>query len=61
MKGGKINIGKFTIEDTIKANRKASREVSLENSTGWISLHKVHKSAKNYTRNSKHKKDYSFE
>jgi hypothetical protein len=59
MKGGKINIGKFTLEDTIKANRKASREISLENSTGWISFHKVHKSAKNYTRKIKHK-NYSI-
>lgn len=28
---GKINIGKFTTEDTIKAFKKASREIELEN------------------------------
>jgi len=61
MKKGKIHIGTFTIEDGLKANRKASREISLENSTGWISTHKVHKSVKTYTRKPKYKKDYSFE
>lgn len=58
MKGGKINIGKFTIKDTIKANKKASRELALENSTGWTSQHKVHKSEKNYTRKTKHKMSF---
>lgn len=55
MKSGVIHIGKFTIEDSMKANRKASREISLENSTGWVSTHKVHKSEKTYSRKSKHK------
>ncbi len=45
----------------MKANRKASREISLENSTGWVSTHKVHTSLKDYKRSPKHKKDYSFE
>lgn len=58
MKGGKINIGKFTLADTIKANKKASREMSLENATGWVSIHKVHKSEKNYSRKTKHKASY---
>lgn len=57
MKKGKIHIGTYTIEDSLKANRKASRELELENSTGWISKHKVHKSAKNYTRKTKHKNE----
>ena len=61
MKKGKIHIGTFTKEDTLKASRKASREISLENSTGWVSTHKVHKSLKDYKRNPKHKKTYSFE
>jgi len=58
MKTGILHIGKFTKEDSLKASRKASREVSLENSTGWISTHKAHKSAKDYTRKPKHKVSY---
>jgi hypothetical protein len=61
MKKGKIHIGTFTKEDIIKSSRKASRELELVNSTGWVATHKVHKSVKDYKRNSKHKKDYSFE
>lgn len=61
MKTGKIYLGKFTKEDSLKASRKASREMELQNSTGWVSKHKVHKSLKDYKRNSKHKKDYSNE
>jgi hypothetical protein len=61
MKKGKINIGKFTIEDAMKANRKAGREIDLVDSTGWISVHKPHKSIKDYTRKTKYKKDYSNE
>lgn len=52
---GKINIGKFTTEDTIKAFKKASREIELENATGWTAKHKVHKSVKDYSRKTKHK------
>jgi len=58
MKSGVIHIGKFTVQDSLKAVRKASREISLENSTGWISTHKVHKSSKTYSRKSKHKASY---
>jgi hypothetical protein len=42
------------------ANRKASREMNLDNATGWNSVSKSHKSAKDYTRKPKHKKTYSF-
>jgi hypothetical protein len=42
--------------DYIKANRKGSRAAALENSTGFTSIHKVHKSKKQYTRKIKHKK-----
>lgn len=42
----------------MRANRKASREMELQNSTGWVSTHKAHKSAKDYTRKSKHKVSY---
>ncbi len=58
---GKIHIGKFTKEDSLKSFRKSSREISLENSTGWVSTHKAHRSEKDYRRSPKHKKDYSFE
>ena len=42
----------------MRANRKASREMELQNSTGWVSTHKAHKSAKDYTRKPKHKVSY---
>jgi hypothetical protein len=57
MKSGVIHIGTFTKEDSLKASRKASREIELQNSTGWVSKHKVHKSAKDYTRKMKHKNE----
>ena len=41
--------------DYIKACRKGSRDAELENSTGFTSMHKVHKSVKNYSRKLKHK------
>ncbi len=41
--------------DYIKACRKGSREAELENSTGFKSMHKVHKNKKAYTRKLKHK------
>jgi len=49
--------------DYLKANRKGSRDAELENSHGFVSKHKVHKSKKNYTRKIKHKaksKDFAF-
>lgn len=57
MKTGKINLGTFTKLDSLKASKKASREMELQNSTGWISKHKVHKTTKNYTRKLKHKNE----
>lgn len=58
MKTGKIHLGTFTKEDSLKASRKASREIELQNATGWIAKHKVHKSAKDYNRKEKHKNDW---
>jgi hypothetical protein len=55
MKTGRIYIGTFTKEDSMRSNRQASREIELQNSTGWVSTHKAHKSAKDYTRKPKHK------
>lgn len=59
MKTGIIHIGKITREHLMKANKKASREMNLENSTGWVAVHKSHKSDKDYNRNPKHKKNLS--
>ena len=61
MKIGIINLGKFTKEDAMRANRMAGREIDLVNSTGWVSVCKPHKSIKDYTRKPKHKKGHSFE
>lgn len=41
---------KITITDYILANKKASRELDLENATGFASTSKVHKSKKSYSR-----------
>jgi hypothetical protein len=58
MKSGVIHIGTFTKLDSLKASKKASREIELQNATGWIAKHKIHKSAKDYTRKLKHKNDW---
>lgn len=34
----------------MRASRKGSREAELEDSTGWVAVHKVHKSKKTYDR-----------
>lgn len=43
--------------DSIKANRRGSREAELENETGFKSTHKIHKSKRTYTRKMKHKNE----
>jgi hypothetical protein len=53
---GKHKIGTLEIDQIIKIERKASREIELMNATGWTATHKVHKSSKEYTRKDKHKK-----
>lgn len=57
MKSTIIHIGTFTKLDSLNASKKASREMELENSTGWIAKHKVHKSPKDYTRKTKYKNE----
>lgn len=52
---GVVKIGKITQEQILTVYKKASRDMELENSTGWVSKHKVHKSAKDYNRKVKHK------
>jgi len=54
----KLNIGKITQKQILTSERKISREIELENSTGWTCMHKTHKSKKTYTRNPKYKTDY---
>lgn len=49
--------GKITIQDYIKAVKKADREVQLETNTGFTATTRVHKSKKLYNRK-KNKKDY---
>jgi len=44
---------KIKVNDYVKANRKGSRDAELENCTGWVSTHKVHKSKKSYNRRDK--------
>jgi hypothetical protein len=43
-----------TAEMYIKANKKGSRDAEIENATGFITTHKVHKSKKAYSRKPKH-------
>jgi hypothetical protein len=57
MKNGILHLGTYTKFDSIKNMRKVNREVELQNSIGFISTHKVHKSSKNYTRKIKHKNE----
>lgn len=47
---------KSRVLDYVKANRKASREVELDNEKGFTSKNFTHKSKKKYTRKPKHKK-----
>lgn len=49
------------ISDYVKANRKGSRDASLENNSGFVSVKKIHKSLKKYNRKSKHNKKYESE
>lgn len=49
---------RFTDMEYIKANRKGSREAEIENETGFKSVHKVHRTPKNYSRKIKHKQKY---
>ena len=46
---------RITREMIIIANRRANRSVELENSTGFVALHKIHKSKKTYSRKNQEK------
>ena len=49
--------GKITIQDYIKAVKKADREAQLETNVGFTAITKVHKNKKLYNRKNS-KKDY---
>ena len=49
--------GKITIQDYIKAVKKADRETLLETNVGFTAITKVHRSKKLYNRKN-NKKDY---
>lgn len=49
--------GRITIQDYIKAIKKADRESQLETNIGFTTITKVHKNKKLYTRKN-NKKDY---
>jgi len=53
---GIFKIGTVSTNQILKMYKAASREMELEDSTGWTSKHKVHKSSKNYNRKAKHMK-----
>lgn len=50
MKKKKKSTGKITIEDYIKAVKKADREDQLSQSAGWKRTTSIHKSKKVYDR-----------
>ena len=52
-----IKIGTMTTKQLHKADRKGSRDASLEDSTGWESSNKIHKGKKDKEdyRKRKHK------
>ena len=56
-KKGTVKVGKFSLEDIIKSDRKSMRDEMLESGYTWTSTHKIHKGKKdqqNY-RKRKHK------
>lgn len=50
MSRNKKNNSKSNFDSYIAANRRGSREASLEGATGFVSMHKTHKSKKSYSR-----------
>lgn len=60
MKKRKKKSGKITIEDYIKAVKKADREEELSQSAGWKRTTSIHKNKKVYDRK-RDKKDYNTE
>jgi len=46
---------KITIKDYILANRRASRQIELDENRRPLTITKIHKSKKIYSRKNKHK------
>lgn len=55
----KKRTGRITVEDYVKAVKKADRAIQLENSSGFKSVTKVHKSKKTYSRKEGKKTDFN--
>jgi len=53
---GQDNKHRVTKEQIHKMNRKVSREENFDD--GWVASHRVHKSAKTYTRKNKRNERY---
>jgi hypothetical protein len=56
----KKTAGKITVNDYIKAIKKADRDDELSRSTGWKRVTSVHKSKKTYNRKTQ-SKDFTEE
>lgn len=50
MKKKKKVARKISVEDYIKAVKKADRDIQLENNPGWTASNRIHKSQKLYDR-----------
>ena len=46
---------KITLKDYIFANKRASRQIELEENRSRLTVTKIHKSKKTYSRKNKHK------
>ncbi|WP_296938749.1 hypothetical protein [uncultured Dysgonomonas sp.] len=51
----KKTVGKITVEDYIKAIKKAGRDEELSRSAGWKRITSIHKSKKLYNRKTQRK------
>jgi hypothetical protein len=60
MSKNKKNKKSISTLEVVKASRRGSREAELENSTGFIAIHKTHRSKKSYFRKEKHKHSRIF-
>lgn len=58
MKKKKKTQAKISIEDYIRAVKKADREIQLEQSPGWVRTTKIHKSKKAYNRKSDKRQNF---
>lgn len=56
----KIKTNRISVEDYIKAVKKADREIQLANSAGWKRVTSIHKSKKAYDRK-RDKKNFGSE